>query len=116
MKLNKLERIEILDLEKQFPREIQVQEKTTTQAGSIKIIYSASIPYCEIKKGCCLYGIGKFDGHSVDECLEALAEAITNQLLVFDAYETTRKEIKTEIVIHTRIYKNDQTNITEVNL
>lgn len=91
--------MEILDFEKEIGIELEVKNRGLK--SSLPIFY-VSFPKSEIASKGML--IGKFgNGNTIDEALKDYADELSEETIIFNAYTSSRKEIKSPILVHTKL-------------
>lgn len=99
MKLNLIEKKEILDLEQEIGFELEVNERPI-HSGLPK--FYVSFKDGESMEGGCL--VSHFgNGNTVDEALQDYSNQISCRRMAFGAYTPNRKEIQFPKIVHTKL-------------
>lgn len=100
MKINLIETKEILDLEQELNRELEVNERTDAKLNRFYVKFKGGEI---IGKGDLISYTG--NGNTIDKALKDYCKQISNKTIVFGAYSGNRREINLPKLVHTKLLK-----------
>lgn len=103
MKINLIEKKEILDLEKEIGYELEVNERLISSASKADLHkFYVSFKKGEVMQGGCLIS-SSGSGNTIDEALQDYAKKISFTRMAFGAYTNNREEISFPKLVHTKM-------------